>query len=211
MLAGIGVSWLTRIEQGGADNVSADVLSSLADVLRLDPAERRHLFALAGQSPSAALVSVDGASAEHLRLVESLAPLPAYLLDPVWNLVAWNDPLADLVPSVATTPEPNLVEMYLRDDSVRELIVDWDAEVRHLIAQFRLHLASFPSAEADLLVDELHTEAIFFEEWDRLEVEAFVPTRREFDHPTRGRIALDQHRLALTDAPGWHVTVFAPA
>src|SRR5215471_1534422 len=46
-LAGVGVSWYTWLEQGRDINPSPDVLDALARALRLDPAERRTLFALA--------------------------------------------------------------------------------------------------------------------------------------------------------------------
>src|SRR5579884_4127124 len=48
LLANIGVTWYTRLEQGLPINVSPDVLSSIADALKLDAYEREHLFVLAG-------------------------------------------------------------------------------------------------------------------------------------------------------------------
>src|SRR5262245_37135115 len=47
-LAGVTVSWLAKLEQGRAGGVSPEVLGALARALRLDGAERAHLFALAG-------------------------------------------------------------------------------------------------------------------------------------------------------------------
>ena len=46
-LANIGVSWYTALEQGRDVRPSEQVLNSLAETLRLSPAERRHLFLLA--------------------------------------------------------------------------------------------------------------------------------------------------------------------
>src|SRR5512143_2715826 len=48
-LANIGVSWYTLLEQGQDVHPSRQVLASLAQALRLTPAERRHLFLLAQQ------------------------------------------------------------------------------------------------------------------------------------------------------------------
>ena len=47
-LAGVGLSWYTWLEQGRDITPSASVLDALARVLDLDPAERTHLFDLAG-------------------------------------------------------------------------------------------------------------------------------------------------------------------
>src|SRR5580692_10397222 len=48
LLANIGSTWYTRLEQGLPINVSADVLEAIARTLRLSRPERRHLFTLAG-------------------------------------------------------------------------------------------------------------------------------------------------------------------
>src|SRR6266513_6066395 len=46
-LSGVGVTWYTWLEQGRQINASAQVLEAVARTLRLDPAEREHLFRLA--------------------------------------------------------------------------------------------------------------------------------------------------------------------
>jgi transcriptional regulator with XRE-family HTH domain len=53
LLAGVGATWYTWLEQGRAISVSGQVLESLARVLQLDADERAHLFILArGQVPA---------------------------------------------------------------------------------------------------------------------------------------------------------------
>jgi transcriptional regulator with XRE-family HTH domain len=47
-LCGISPTWLTWIEQGRSQSVSAPTLSRLADALLLTHAERDYLFKLAG-------------------------------------------------------------------------------------------------------------------------------------------------------------------
>src|SRR6266576_2731495 len=53
VVAGIGVTWYTGLEQGRAITVSTQVLESLARVLDLNAAERNHLFLLARQQQPA--------------------------------------------------------------------------------------------------------------------------------------------------------------
>src|ERR671938_794127 len=50
-LAGVGLTWYTWLEQGRDIRVSDDVLASIARALQLEPAERAHLFRLAGHAP----------------------------------------------------------------------------------------------------------------------------------------------------------------
>ena len=47
LLAGVSVNYYTRLERGNAGGVSDGVLETLAGALRLDEAERQHLFDLA--------------------------------------------------------------------------------------------------------------------------------------------------------------------
>lgn len=210
VLAGVGVSWLTRLEQGRANRVSAEVLDGLASALRLSPTERKHLFSLAG-------VRVPAASSEstltdsHRRLVDGLSPNPAYLMDHHWNLVAWNDAEAALFPLLHDAgPNPNLLRLFLEHDELRDFIDDWPLEIERLTRQFRAHLAEFPS-------DELHELSValrarhrtFSDAWDRHDVAPLAPHIRVINHPA-GLRRFDQHRLTLPDHPGWLLVLFVP-
>src|SRR2546423_10101985 len=46
-LAGVGVTWYTWLEQGRPINASVQILDAIARTLRLDQAERAHLYRLA--------------------------------------------------------------------------------------------------------------------------------------------------------------------
>src|SRR4051794_2502996 len=48
LLANVGISWYTALEQGREIRPSESILNSLADTFRLNPDERQHLFLLAG-------------------------------------------------------------------------------------------------------------------------------------------------------------------
>ncbi|MGK8524642.1 helix-turn-helix domain-containing protein [Nocardia asteroides] len=51
VLAGVGVSWYTWLEQGRDITVSDEVLDAIARVLMLSEPERIHLYLLAGLNP----------------------------------------------------------------------------------------------------------------------------------------------------------------
>ena len=210
VLAGVGVSWLTRIEQGRAGSVSAEVLGALADALRLSLAERHHLFRLAGvHLPMAAVADLDPT---HRRLVDGLAPNPAYLLDPLWNVVLWNEPEAELFPLLRGVVDgrPNLLRLFLEYQELRTTVVDWDDEIVRLVRQFRAHATSFPSDELAALINSLKAEhPAFLAAWQRQDVEQLAPHGRLLRHAD-GIRAYDQHRLPLPNHPGWLLVLFIP-
>ena len=78
LLAGVGVTWYTWLEQGRQINASTQVLDAVARTLRLDHAERQHLYWLAEAAPlltgtarCAVPVSSGAASASQYRCCRS--------------------------------------------------------------------------------------------------------------------------------------------
>lgn len=210
VLAGVGVSWLTRLEQGRAQRVSADVLQGLCDALRLSPIERTHMFGLAGVHLPAA-DNDRSASDSHRRLVDGLNPNPAYLLDHHWNLAAWNSSEQDLFPVLATAgPNPNLLRLFLCNDQLRSFIDDWPMEIERLTSHLRAHLTAYPSEELSETVAQLRLDHSEFKAaWDRGDVAPVIPHRRIINHPN-GQLCFEQHRLLLPDYPGWQLVIFVP-
>lgn len=208
VLAGVGASWLTRLEQGRAQAVSDDVLHGLADALRLSATERSHLFGLAGvHLPAAPRASTIDAT--HRRLIDGLNPNPAYLLDHHWNITHWNQAEADLFPLLASAgPSPNLLRLFLEHTELQEFIDDWPMEIARLTRQLRAHLTAYPSHELSTLAADLRAQHPRFRtEWERRDVAPLAPHRRVINHPD-GRLAFEQHRLALPDHPGWQLVLF---
>lgn len=202
------MSWLTRLEQGRANRVSAEVLGGLATALRLSGTERAHLFSLAGVRLGAQ--TVDSAPNEsHRRLVDGLNPNPAYLLDHHWDLVAWNESEEELFPLLKTAgPHPNLLRLFLEHRELRDFIDDWPLEVDRLTRQFRAHITNFPSDTLHELSVELRAKhKTFSDAWDRHDVAPLAPHVRVINHPS-ARLSFDQHRLALPDHPGWQLVLF---
>ena len=210
VLAGVGVSWLTRLEQGRANSVSAEVLDGLSSALRLSPTERQHLFSLAGVRLPNRAAEVDPTES-HRRLVDGLDPNPAYLMDHHWNLVAWNQAEEGLFPLLREAgPNPNLLRLFLEHRELREFIDDWPLEIERLTRQFRAHLADYPSDVLHELSVELRAQhRDFSDAWDRHDVAPMAPHIRVINHPD-GERRFDQHRLTLPDHPGWLLVLFVP-
>jgi transcriptional regulator with XRE-family HTH domain len=90
LLAGVGVTWYTWLEQGREINASVQVLDAVARTLRMDQQERWHLFQLAGVTvvpPRAECAVITPAARE---ILDHLDPLPAAVLSPRFDIVAYN-------------------------------------------------------------------------------------------------------------------------
>src|SRR6266498_2511462 len=87
-LAGIGVDWYIRLEQGRAVSPSVTTIDALARALRLSKVEHAHLRALTRNPDRRAFVRESVPEAIR-RVVESLNQ-PAYITGRRWDVLAWN-------------------------------------------------------------------------------------------------------------------------
>ncbi|NUU20519.1 MAG: helix-turn-helix domain-containing protein, partial [Streptomycetaceae bacterium] len=100
-LAGVGVTWYTWLEQGRPIRASAQVLDAVARTLRLDVAEREHLYRLAG-IPSVTHPEGDHVSPQVQVILDHLDPLPAAVYNARWDVLAWNRTYSMIFPGVST-------------------------------------------------------------------------------------------------------------
>src|SRR3979490_1802692 len=93
-LAGIGVDWYIRLEQGRTVNPSTTTVDALARALRLSKAEHTHLRALARAADRRAF-AIESVPDTIRRMVKSLNT-PAYVTGRRWDLLIWNSAAAEI-------------------------------------------------------------------------------------------------------------------
>nr|WP_277420162.1 helix-turn-helix domain-containing protein [Xanthomonas sp.] len=134
-LAGVGLTWYTWFEQGRDIAVSDDFLHRLARGLRLDRAEREHLFALAGRETFA-----DGAESVEpppslVRMINALDQA-AYLMNSAWDVLAHNG-AARILFEDFRLPRPNILRIVFFSDHYRQKIQDWPYAARLVLLKAR--------------------------------------------------------------------------
>jgi len=217
-LAGVSVDYLVRLEQGRARHPSAQVAEALARALRLDDAERNHLFHLAGLAgPESGLVPTRITPGVQ-RLLDRFGDGPVSVLDAAWNLLAWNPLWAALLgdPSSWHGRERNLVWRAFTDLPSRVVLTDAEHERWRstLVADLRLVCARYPDDPSlTALLGELRsTSQAFAALWAAGGVGVQAAARKTFLHPDVGHLTLDCDVLvvqgtdlrvvAYTAAPG---------
>jgi transcriptional regulator with XRE-family HTH domain len=214
MLAGVGLSWYTWLEQGRDITPSASVLDALARVLDLDPAEHKHLFDLAGVPvPTIADGYPTEAPPELREIVARLDPNPAYLLGPRTDILGWNAAAERLLgtPSRAPDGEPNLLWWAFtdpgRDSAARA------ATARNTLARFRAeHARRYGDPRFTSLIEALLRESPAFRElWPRHEVSDHQLGTKRMQHPVLGPLVLHHLQSIPTSHPSLRLTQFVPA
>jgi transcriptional regulator with XRE-family HTH domain len=215
LLAGVGVTWYTWLEQGREINASTQVLDSLARTLRLDRAERWHMYVLAEAVPvvvSSGRCSVSEAIAE---IVRSLDPLPAVVTNARFDIIDENDAYSDLFRYVHLLPciHRNTLWCSVTEPRMREMCPQYEETVRYMVARFRASYARHvgdPDWEEDIRrLSTLSSE--FTELWALHEVAEFRPSLRTFIHEDAGPLTFTTNELQVPATPEARLVVYTPA
>ncbi|WP_327350988.1 helix-turn-helix transcriptional regulator [Streptomyces sp. NBC_01304] len=212
VLAGVGVSWYTWLEQGREINVSGDVLDAIARVLRMDGAEREHLYLLAGLNPPQAPPVSGRRVPDDLRqVIDSWMPRPAYLIDRHWNLVTVNRAAA-LVFGYQEH-DHNCLVTFFTGARYRSSLVRWRDAAQVIVGQFRADAARYPQdSEFDrLAADMCATSPVFAEIWAEHRICDASSGSKAVAHPEAGELIFDYTTLTLPHLPGHRLMLHTPA
>ncbi|MFC4525864.1 helix-turn-helix domain-containing protein [Dyella halodurans] len=211
--AGISTTWYTWLEQGRDIALSPSALARLADALSLSAAERAYLFELARRRDPVR-TPFEGASSLAPEWQQAVAamPMPAYLLDRMWCLRAWNDAAAELFAPWLASGEACLLRYVFLHASARELICDWEERAHRLVAEFRADTALYPDDSGLIgLVAELQRESRPFQQfWNQHDVLAREGGSRRFHHPRLGRVERTQVTLLPSSLPDHKLVLLLP-
>ena len=218
-LAGVSLTYYTRLEQGSAANPSGQVLDAIARALRLSEVEWSHLYRIANVAPRTPL-SHNGISPGLQTLIERMPDVAVIALSPIQDIVAWNRlghaVLAGQLPFDAPAGElpPNKVELLFTDEPSRILHREYEFEAELAVAS--LHFVSAGTDDEGLrdLVGRLSVASPHFARlWAQRPVQICAGGTKKFHHPVVGDLDLqyemlhtpqeDGHRLLMMHAlPG---------
>ncbi len=202
-LAGVSVDYLSRLEQGRATNPSPQVLGALARALRLDDAERDHLYRVGGQQPPGR-----GWVSQHItpgvqRILDRLEDVPVLVVDAAWTTVAWNPLAAALLgdPGVHEGRERNVLWRHFNGHAGRvRRTPRKDAEFEAAaVADLHAAVGRYPEdTRLRALVADLSAASPRFAElWDSRPAAVYVAARKTIVHPDLGELTLDCDELRV--------------
>jgi transcriptional regulator with XRE-family HTH domain len=197
-LANMSVDYYARLEQARGPRPSPRVLDAITSALRLNTAERTHLFRLAGATPTP---PAGPASRVRPHLAELLCRMPeagAIVTDARYTVIAWNPLAGALLGDLAQ--EPNLARRRFLHPETRAM--SGRAEFgRIAVSRLRAARVRYPrdARLASLLAELRAGSAEFAEIWDADPVHAPGHRTKTLDHPVAGRLRLNCDVLAVPD------------
>ncbi|AKS30931.1 helix-turn-helix transcriptional regulator [Mycolicibacterium goodii] len=220
-LAGVSVSYYTRLEQGQAVNASDAVLDALADALQLTGHERRHLRDLATQrTKPVRKPPVERVGPLTRDLLRSLGELPAMVVGRRTDVLAWNEAGHALLAGhidreFAERPaeRPNLARMMFLDPHTRELYADWPRKARAVVGNLRYVAGRHPEdALLAALIGELTVKSEeFVTMWGDHRVRRCEADTYDLRHPIVGPVTISQQNLAIARSPDQLLCVMTTA
>ncbi len=217
-LAGVSVSYYTRLEQGQGQHASDDVLAAIARALRLNDDEFAHMHHLARPTPRAR--SDDRPSSVRqgtLRLIAALDGVAGVAMDQRSEVLAWNTLGHQLLAGhldfdAPATPgaRPNLTWMLFLDRRTRELYTRWDEEAKRSVASLRLVAGQHPHDRrlAELIGELSMNSKEFAALWSRHPVLNCTYGVKHFRHPVVGHMELGFEVVRLADDSAHRILMY---
>jgi transcriptional regulator with XRE-family HTH domain len=216
VLAGVSTEWYVRLEKGHISGVSDEVLDAVARALRLDEAERLHLFDLARaakptrtprrKTPPAVRPSV-------LRILESMAGTPAFVRNGRLDVLAINPLGRALYSLVFEDPArpANLARFCFLHPRADEFYPDWNEVASSTVALLRTEAGRDPyNRELTDLIGELATRSEEFRTlWGAHNVRLHQTGAKHFNHPIVGLVDVSFDSMALPTTDDWGLTLTA--
>ena len=205
--AGISVTWYTWLEQGRPVRVSRRTVQNIGRALKLSPTERAHLLQLADAAmhPGRGVPLSMQVTPLIRRLIDSLAPHPAYAINGLWDVLYCNQIAMrtfgrfDLEPGVTD----NVLRRLLLDAEWRERFEGWESIAASVVAQFRAatgHLVA-DRGWRDRVATLRAESALFAELWDAHRLAQSESYTKVVRHPTAGRLPLLYASVQPSDGP----------
>ena len=219
MLAGVSVDYYVRMERGSLAGASDGVLDALASALRLDEAEREHLFDLARQSGACGRrrrrTTATTVRPAIQQVLDAITEAPAWIRNGRHDILAMNQLARALYSPVLADPRrpANTTRFVYLDASAPEFFVDYDQIARDAAAMLRLEAGRNPH-DQDLiaLVGELSTRSeLFRQRWASQDVRYHRSGRKRLRHPVVGQLDLDFEALELPSEPGLQLNIYTAA
>ncbi|MFE0455594.1 helix-turn-helix domain-containing protein [Streptomyces sp. NPDC058914] len=205
-LAGMSVDYYTRLEQGRSRTASHAVLDALAAALRLDGAERAHLFDLAADHrprPGAGDRVLQRVNATTQRVLSALdsAYSPAFVLGRYTDVLAGNRLASALITDFAALPprDRNQARFVFLDPYARELYGEWDSVAADTAAMLRMEAGRRPDDQVlSDLVSELSARSPEFRAlWADQRVIERTDGTKAYHHPVVGDLSVSYQAMVL--------------
>jgi transcriptional regulator with XRE-family HTH domain len=218
LLAGVSVEYYARLERGNLSGVSESVLEALARALRLDQAEREHLFDLARAAGATWARAPRRRAAQQIRpgiqrILDAMTDAPAFIRNARLDVLAANRLGYALYAPVFDDPvrPANLARFRFLDPRASAFYSDGGESANTTVALLRTEAGRDPyDRNLSDLVGQLSTRSQQFRtRWAAHDVRLHHTGTKRFHHPVIGELTLSFEAMPLPADPGLTLTALS--
>jgi transcriptional regulator with XRE-family HTH domain len=211
-LAGIGVDWYIRLEQGRTVSPSVTTIDALARALRLSKAEHTHLRALARDADRRAFVR-ETVPEPIQRLIHGLNQ-PAYITGRRWDILTWNAAAEEIFAfgRLAEVDRNSLILVLTNPHTRRLFGKGWTEEAKRMVAQFRATHDLWAGDPAFIeLLERLREGCPEFKTWwEAHDIKSAVGGQKLLNHPGKGLLRFEHASFQANDDPALKLVIYTP-
>jgi transcriptional regulator with XRE-family HTH domain len=219
LLAGMSTEYYIRLERGNAKGVSESVLEGISQALKLDDAERVHLYNLvrAANQGTHTARRRSPARAQQVRpgiqrMIDAMTALPTIVQNERLDLVASNQLGRAFYSEMYIQPQrpANFGRFIFLDPRSRDFYRNWDDTAQQTVALLRSAAGRAPY-DRDLsdLIGELATRSDDFRTlWAAHDVRLHHSASKQVHHPIVGDLDLTFERLDIATDKGLSIIAY---
>jgi transcriptional regulator with XRE-family HTH domain len=215
VLAGVSVPYYTRLERGDMNGASESVLDALARALKLDEAERAHLFDLARAAQPTTSRQRRRQTKQRVRpsvhwILDAISGAAAVLQNERLDILAANHLGYALYSEMFISPlrPVNGARFVFLDHRAHDFYLDWERAANDVVGVLRSEAGRNPYDRGlSDLVGELSTQSSEFRtRWAQHNVRFHITGVKQVHHPVVGDLSLTYDCMQLPADPG--LTIF---
>ncbi len=215
VLAGVSVPYYTRLERGDMNGASESVLDALARALKLDEAERAHLFDLARATQPTTSPQRRRQTKQRVRpsvhwILDAISGAAAVLQNGRLDILAANHLGYALYSEMFISPlrPVNGARFVFLDPRAHDFYLDWERAANDVVGVLRSEAGRNPYDRGlSDLVGELSTQSSEFRtRWAQHNVRFHLTGVKQVHHPVVGDLSLTYDGMELPADPG--LTIF---
>ncbi|CAH8707265.1 helix-turn-helix transcriptional regulator [Paenibacillus thiaminolyticus] len=217
-LAGVSTTWYTWLEQGRDIQVSASVLDSIAEALKLTVDERKYLYALAlegGAGPALREEEEPQISPALQRILQELRHCPTIVSDRRCHIVGWNEAASHVFLDFTVIPpeERNMIRLLFTRKEFQSLAVNWEHFVKGFLSIFRAYYGQYvEDGWYDRFLEEMKEVHPDFQRlWNQSQVSTAPEVVIEFRHARAGKMLFHLTSLQVQGDADLRCSIYTPA
>ncbi|HZZ00486.1 MAG TPA: helix-turn-helix transcriptional regulator [Candidatus Baltobacteraceae bacterium] len=214
--ADVGITWYTWLEQGRPIKIAVETLNRIAGALHLDVSETEYLHMLARTQARPSAYQRTVVSESTRGLVEGYAAGHAFVIDPLWELLAWNESAGLLFGVKGSTRglECNGLWLIFTRKHLHDVLPDWKSVAKRMVATLRVERSAYVGNGAfdDLIASLSAVSSEFLEIW--AEIGVLAPAHWTLgavrNRASGDNVDYETVNLPIPDSPGQRLIFHYP-